>query len=111
VSASSQRSSKQRALRARDAGLSKISITTRALTAAAVAATGAFSMLAAWAQPGRATVAGSPSSQVAGTGANLPAGGQDAGLAAGSDANLAPPTTLPAPSYQYNAPQVVSGAS
>jgi len=112
VSASSKGSSKQRALRARDAGLSKIAITTRALTVAAVAAAGAFSLLAARAQPGRAkAIVGSASTQVAGTGPGVLAGGQDAGVAAGSDANLAPPTTLPASSYQYNVPQVVSGAS
>ncbi|MGO9875797.1 MAG: hypothetical protein ACLPVY_18615 [Acidimicrobiia bacterium] len=110
MSPSSKRSSMQRALRARDAGLTKISIVTRAMVAGAVAATGLFSTLAAWAQPGRATSVGSSSSQVTAAGSSVQVGGGDDG-SAGSDANLAPPTTLPAPSYQYSGPAVVSGAS
>jgi hypothetical protein len=47
------RSSRSRASRARDAGLRKISVVTRVFVVGSIAAAGAFTALAAWAQPGR----------------------------------------------------------
>jgi hypothetical protein len=110
MSASPKRSSIQASLRARDAGFTKIATTTRVLVAGAIAATGLFTVLAARAQPGRAKAT---TSNAAGQGAaSSPATGLGGiGAGSGSDTNLSPPTTLPAPDYQYSNPVVVSGAS
>lgn len=103
----------KQSLRSRDAGLSKISVTTRIAIAASVAATGLFTAVAAWAQPGHSKVSGpNAAGQTAGSGSatnsQLNAGN---GTNAGGDTNLSPPPTLPAPGYDYNSPAVVSGAS
>jgi hypothetical protein len=112
VSAPSKRSSMQTALRARDAGLTKIATATRVLVAGAVAATGLFTVLAARAQPGRTKAATSGAAdQRAGAGSPANSGVGGVGLGAGADTNLSPPATLPAPDYQNSNPVVVSGAS
>jgi hypothetical protein len=102
----------QTALRARDAGFTKIATATRVLVAGAVAATGLFTVLAARAQPGRTRAATSSSadqSAAASSPTNPGVGGIGGGAAA--DTNLSPPATLPAPNDQYSNPVVVSGAS
>ena len=111
MAAPSRRASKRHALVARDAGLKRIAIATRVLVAAAIAATGAFTALAAWAQPGstRRGVSVGPNRASASGSAYGNASG-DNGYGSG-DTNLSPPTTLPMPSYQYTSPAVVSGAS
>jgi len=116
MSAPTKRSTMQRSLRARDDGLRKVSIVTRVVVVGAVAASGLFSTLAAWAQPGRSKVVGS-SASASGQGQATAAGsvassnnGGGGDLGGGDASNLSPPTTLPASSYQY-APVVVSGAS
>jgi hypothetical protein len=101
----SKRSSMKRALLARDDGLRKVSAATRALVVGAVAGTGLFTVLAA-AQPGHTKVRAARQSQVV---APANAVANDAGT--GDDTNLSPPAALPAPSYQYSSPAVVSGAS
>ena len=130
-------STSKRALHVRDAGLRKISVTTRVLVVGSVAAAGAFASMAAWAQPGRAKVirtAAPTGRQTVGTGntsatvpattpATLP---QTGGYDDDGGYSLAPPATTPAttpatvqdPGYQYVAPSyqapqpvVVSGAS
>lgn len=98
----------QRALRARDAGLRKVSIVTRVLVAGAVVAAGLFTTLAAWAQPGRTTVVGSAGHGAAAAAASSGVGLGDATVNGGA---LSPPDALPAPDYQYSSPAVVSGAS
>ena len=130
--------SSTRAIRARDAGLARVSMVTRVLVTGSVVATGVFSGLAAWAASGRAKPSRSATAgpRVASVGSLSPGttpaspttpptaaddgGSSDGG---GSSANLAPPATIPqtvpatmpAPSYQYTVPQynppVVSGAS
>ena len=109
---SARRSSKKIALQARDAGLRRIAIATRVLVVGSIAATGAFTALAAWAQPGR--VKGGVRTGSGGVAAGLSAGGNVGavnGSGSGDAGNLAPPTTLPAPSYQYSSPAIVSGVS
>ena len=123
----------KRAQRLRDAGLRKISVTTRVLVVGSVAAAGAFASLAAWAQPGRSKVirTSAPSArQGPGSGASTATVPTTPPTAASNDngnsASLAPPATTPAtapaqnqnpgyqssaPSYQYSPPPVVSGAS
>ena len=105
------RPSIKRALQARDAGLRRISIATSALIAGSVAATGVFTTLAAWAQPGR-TQAGVSTGQryaaASGSSAQQVGGGA---VRSGVDTNLAPPAAPPVPDYQYSSPAVVSGAS
>lgn len=121
--------SPNRALRARDAGLRKISVATRVLLVGSVAAAGAFAAVAAWAQPGRSKVirtaapnatATVPATTPATTPATNPPSGSDDDQG-GGDNYLAPPATTPVtqdPGYQYVAPDyqapppvVVSGAS
>jgi hypothetical protein len=131
--------SPRRALRIRDAGLRKISVTTRVLVVGSVAAAGAFASMAAWAQPGRTVIRTAtpnirhrlkPGGSIATVPATTPAttpqnsGSDDDG---GGD-DLTPPATTPvtapapsqtqdpgyqnsAPSYQYAPAPVVSGAS
>jgi hypothetical protein len=139
MSPTSPRSSRSRALRARDAGLRKISFVTRVFVVGSVTAAGAFTALAAWAQPGRSktTVTGSaardrggrlvvPTTGVTRRSAPGPSSTSPSSSAApatspatvapSTEGNtggyaLAPPTTLPDPGYQYTAPVVVSGAS
>jgi hypothetical protein len=131
----SSRSSSHRALRARDAGLRRISLTTRALVVGSVAAAGFFSSLAAWAQPGRSkavrTTNPVASGQI-GLGAGISAGTTPTAPATTTPASddggnlsqpASPPVTAPAPAatvpaYQYTPPPqqyvppvVVSGAS
>jgi len=123
-------------LRARDAGLRRVSIVTRTVVAASVAAAAGFTAVAAWAQPGRAKTvdpnrtlgAGSatpattpPTSGFGGS----PATGSPSGTVpvttpttlapvgnygANTGDTLAPPDTVPDPGYSYS-PPVVSGAS
>ena len=131
----SSRSSSLRALRARDAGLRRISLTTRALVVGSVAAAGLFSSLAAWAQPGRskAVRTGNPvAGGQFGFGTSAPANTTPAPATPttttpddGGDLSqpASPPVTAPAPApttptYQYTPPPqqyvppvVVSGAS
>jgi hypothetical protein len=134
----SSRSSSHRALRTRDAGLRRISLTTRALVVGSVAAAGFFSSLAAWAQPGRSKavpatkpIAGGQLGYGSGTSAATTPATTPATTAPASDdgGNLSqpasPPVTAPAPApaptapaYQYTPPPqqyvppvVVSGAS
>jgi hypothetical protein len=132
----SSRSASHRAVTARDAGLRKISLTTRALVVGSVAATGVFSSLAAWAQPGRSKpvrTAGPVAQPDTGsrtgfrtgsTSTSAPTTPAPTGDNSGGDDNdnLAPPATAPAtvpvPAYQYTPPPVqysppvaVSGAS
>jgi hypothetical protein len=108
-------------------------LATRALVVGSVAATGLFSSLAAWAQPGRSKAVATTKPAVGGqlgfgTGTSsgttptttpattvptyAPSG--DGGLSQPTS----PPTTVPAPTYQYSPPAqqyeppvVVSGAS
>ena len=130
----------KRALRARDAGLRKISVTTRVLVVGSVAAAGVFASMAAWAQPGRSKVirTATPNAglqpQTGAATATVPATTPQtapSGNGGGDDSSLAPPATTPAtapatipaqvqdPSYQNSAPSyqqyapapVVSGAS
>ena len=129
------RSSRSRALRARDAGLRRVSAVTRVAVVGSVAAAGAFTALAAWAQPGhaKAAPASGPISGLANGRTSLATTPSTAGRATESPAtipttspataapvdnggnvsnsNLAPPDTLPDPGYQYSGPAVVSGAS
>ena len=107
MSQPTKRSAMQRALRARDDGLRKVSVATRALVAGAVAGTGLFTILAST-QPGHATVAsaaaqpqGAASASAAGTAAN----------GNGLDTPLSPPAASPVPADQYASPPAVSGAS
>jgi hypothetical protein len=134
-------SKSKRALHMRDAGLRKISVTTRVLVVGSVAAAGAFASMAAWAQPGRSKVirtAAPTGRQLVGTGAasatvpatvpatapaTLPQSGSygdDGGysLAPPATTPATAPATVPNPGYQYVAPSyqapqpvVVSGAS
>jgi hypothetical protein len=114
------RRSTHRALRARDAGLRKISYATRALVVGSLAASGGFSALAAWAQPGRtkvlrvaAPVVG-PGSATRTGGATGPTGGTVPATTSPTE-NLSPPETTPTtapdpnpqyppPTYQYTPP-------
>ncbi len=110
----SKRTSMRRALQARDAGLARISIATRVLVAASVAASGMFMALAAWAQPGRTTSgvsARQARAAASGSSASGYAGSAGGRRGYGDDQSLSPPTTLPVPSDQYPSPAVVSGAS
>jgi hypothetical protein len=112
MSPPSRRSSKKHALVARDAGLRRIATATRVLVAGSIAATGLFTAMAAWAQPGRTksgVTAGPRRAAASGSSAYGNVGGTY-GTAPG-DANLSPPSTLPVPGYQYSSPAVVSGAS
>ena len=122
------RSGRTRALRARDAGLRRVSIVTRVAIAASIAAAGAFTAVAAWAQPGRSKTAtvnrplgGGQVSPVTvpSTDPSLPAVPQTTPPTAAPPGNdgynsgysgIAPPDTLPDPGYSQ-APVVVSGAS
>jgi hypothetical protein len=127
--------SPKRALRARDAGLRKISVTTRVLAVGSVAAAGAFASMAAWAQPGRTVIRTAapnlrPRLGTTAPAATLPATAttpQTSGSGdGGGGSSLTPPSTTPvtaptqtqnpgyqdsAPSYQYSPAPVVSGAS
>jgi hypothetical protein len=124
----SSRTSEARAIRARDAGLRRVSMVTKVLVAGSVAAAAGFSALAAWAQPGRAKTvpaAGARSQFVpsrptptAPSVATAPKG--DESENGDGVQQLSPPTTVPAtvpdtapaPDYQYSPPpMVVSGAS
>jgi hypothetical protein len=104
----------RRALHARDAGLARVSIATGVLVAASVVASGMFTALAAWAQPGR-TTSGVPGGQAraaaSGSSASGYAGSGDGQRGYGDDQSLSPPTAPPVPSDQYASPAVVSGAS
>lgn len=114
------------AVRARDAGLRKISVATRVLVVGSVAAAGAFASMAAWAQPGRAKAA-LKSTGLGSVGrvstATVPPT-TPATVAPQNDGesdDLSPPTEAPtapdsgyaytSPSYQYSPPPAVSGAS
>jgi len=111
MSSPTKRSSLQRALRARDDGLRKVSNVTRALVAGAIVATGAFTALAASTQPGHTKAAvGQGQAVGANPAANAAVNGGN-GTGSGVNSNLSPPAAVPAPSYQYNSPVVVSGAS
>jgi hypothetical protein len=124
--------SRTRALYARDAGLRRVSTVTRIVVVASVAAAGAFTAVAAWAQPGRSKSTTSPTRVLGGdrsspltvpatTPSTLPQ--DNAGTAPGDvgtvpgDVSIAPPDTLPDPGYSYPPatsyypPPVVSGAS
>jgi len=121
------RTGRSRALHARDAGLRRISIVTRAAIAASVVAAGAFAAVAAAAQPGRPKTAtsnrppgggratavafppASSADQVPGTTPPTLAPDGNGDINPGDD-GLAPPTTLPGPGYSPG-PAVVSGAS
>jgi hypothetical protein len=122
----------KRALRLRDAGLRKISVTTRVLVVGSVAAAGAFASMAAWAQPGHtkvlrtATPNERPTARTGSATATVPATtpptaaaddnrGDDGGGDDSNSAYLAPPATTPAtapatvpvqqdPGYQSSAP-------
>jgi hypothetical protein len=125
--------SPRRALRIRDAGLRKISVTTRVLVVGSVAAAGAFASMAAWAQPGRTVIrtatpnirhrlrTGVSTPTVPATTPQTSASNAD-----GAGEALTPPATTPvtapaptqdpgyqssAPSNQYAPAPVVSGAS
>ena len=108
---SARRPSKKIALQARDAGLRRIAIATRVLVVGSIAATGAFTALAAWAQPGRTKNGVRAPGQVAAGSSTSGTVGAVNGSGSGDGGNLAPPTTLPVPSYQYSSPAIVSGAS
>jgi len=131
--AHSSRSSKH-ALRARDAGLRKVSVATRVLVVGSIAAAGAFASMAAWAQPGRSKArAANPTTgqtPLSGSGAGLstatvpattpattPATVASGDGGSGVDSsNLNPPATVPStqytvpntqytpPTYQYTPP-------
>jgi len=125
------RSARARALHARDAGLRRISIVTRVAIAASVVAAGAFTAVAAWAQPGRVKTV--PSSGPLGGARARPGSGSSSALAPATTqqtspatvgpttapeydgysdgVDVAPPTTLPDPGYSYTGPAVVSGQS
>jgi len=105
-----KRSSMQRALRTRDAGLKSIKTMTRLLVAGAVLAAGLFSTLAAAAAPGR-TKAGPARQRAASASSANSLSDPGLGSGAGADANLSPPPALPSQDYQYTSPPVVSGAS
>ncbi|MDQ1511570.1 MAG: hypothetical protein QOG50_3414 [Actinomycetota bacterium] len=117
------------ALYARDAGLRRVSIVTRVAIVASVAAAGAFTAVAAWAQPGRSKTAVTTNPRLGGTrltpatvppttssSAEVPGSTTPTTLApaaTGGDAGgggIAPPDTAPTPGYSYG-PAVVSGAS
>ena len=124
------RSERTRALRARDAGLRRVSIVTRAAIAASIAAAGAFTAVAAWAQPGRSkgVTVNRPLGRGQATPVTVPptdpslpsvpettqptvTAPTDNGVNSG-DSGIAPPDTLPDPGYGYSqGPAVVSGAS
>jgi hypothetical protein len=124
------RTSRSRALRARDAGLRRVSVVTRVAVVGSVAAAGIFTAMAAWAQPGRTKQvrtnragAGAPTRPVtvpspgapavstpATTPATTPSTAAPGDGSAGGD-SLSPPATLPDPGYQSSGPAVVSGAS
>jgi hypothetical protein len=127
----------KRALRIRDAGLRKISVTTRVLVVGSVAAAGAFASMAAWAQPGRSKVIRTATPAVrrglgtrasTATAPNTVPATTPPTSASDDDGgdSLTPPSTTPvtapaqtqdpgyqnsAPSYQYSPAPVVSGAS
>jgi hypothetical protein len=124
-------SSRNGRLRARDAGLRRVSVVTRTVVAASVAAAAGFTGVAAWAQPGRAKTV--DPNRTLGAGSTTPAttpptsGSDDSPSGTvpattpttfapvGNDGTntgdtLAPPDTLPDPGYSYS-PPVVSGAS
>ena len=112
MSPASKRPSTQRAIRAHDAGLRKVTVTTHVLLASAVGATGLFTALAALAQPGRSAVAGAAATRQALR--RAPVRHDDGGggeQERGTDSGLTPPAAAPTPDYQYSAPPVVSGAS
>jgi hypothetical protein len=118
------RTSRSRALRARDAGLRRVSVVTRVAVVGSVAAAGIFTAMAAWAQPGRTKTArtngaGHPTTRVTvpstgappvSTPATTPPTSAPGDASVGSD-GLSPPTSLPDPGYQSSGPAVVSGAS
>jgi hypothetical protein len=120
------RSSRSRALRARDAGLRRVSVVTRVVVVGSVAAAGLFTAIAASAQPGRTKTirtngagAGTPTRPVTvpsvgappvSTPATTPPTAAPGDAAAGGD-SLSPPATTPDPGYQSSGPAVVSGAS
>jgi hypothetical protein len=134
-----RRSATSRAIRSRDRGLHTVSVVTRGLVATSVGVAGLFSAMAAWAQPGHAKTAQTSSAAGAPGGTFSPPPVQPAatpttitpptvapptdpssGDGGNATAPLSPPTTLPAPVYQYtppapvyqyNPPPVVSGAS
>jgi hypothetical protein len=124
----------KQALRARDAGLRKVSVATRALVVGSVAAAGVFASMAAWAQPGRSKAARAANTNATQT-PLVPSGGAglstatvpttspatvapDTGGSANNADNLNPPATVPTqtpsytppstqytpPTYQYNPP-------
>jgi hypothetical protein len=117
--------SQRGALRARDAGLRKISVATRVLVVGSVAAAGVFASMAAWAQPGRAKAATNPTGL--GSVGRVPTATVPPATVApqndGGSGALSPPTEAPTtaapdsgyqytpPSYQYSPPPAVSGAS
>lgn len=135
MKSNSHRSTRSRALHARDAGLRRISAVTRVAVIGSVAAAGAFTAIAAWAQPGRSKTVVRTGTAAAGSGL----GPQSAATTAPTTSlgsvtpltdppttvapssnggysdgySLSPPTTLPDPGYgyQYSGPAVVSGAS
>jgi hypothetical protein len=109
----------------RDAGLRRISFATRALVIGSVTAAGAFSAMAAWAQPGRksTSTAGAASNPVASLGTSpktKPATVPATVAPESGDDDLNPPATVPAtvpatapaqytpPTYQYSPPVVSS---
>jgi hypothetical protein len=112
-------------VRARDAGLRRVSVVTRVVVVGSVSAAGLFSALAAWAQPGRAkTVStngagiGAPATPVTVPASNAPVStpatspptaAPDDGAEGGD--SLSPPAAPPDPGYQSSGPAVVSGAS
>ena len=105
----SPRPSGHRAVRARDAGLRRISVVTRVLVGGSVVAAGAFSALAAWAQPGR-----SKSASTAGSSAAAPNGGfgfsRGNGSPAGSTSNTVPSSSSPS-NASSNASSSSTGSS
>ena len=116
------------ALYARDAGLRRVSIVTRVAIAASVVAAGAFTAVAAWAQPGHsktavtnpplggarltpATVPPTTSSSAEVPDSTTPTTLAPASSGVdGGGGGIAPPDTSPTPGYSYG-PAVVSGAS
>ena len=102
----------QRSLRARDEGLRRVSIATRVAVVGAVAASGLFTTLAAWAQPGRTkSIGATGQGRAAAAPAASPGANRGDGGGGGDDSNLSPPAAVPDPGYQYSGPVVVSGAS
>ena len=101
---SSPRHHAKHAVRMRDAGLKRVSVATRVLVAGAVGATGLFSALAAWAQPGRAKVgATSTTAPQATPGGSLSLGRCDAPAAT-------TPATAPAADDGYGTTTAVAAA-